>query len=228
MNKMKIMDGNEVSLEEIDSAYKKYILVKDHPCIMAKSLFKMENYHLRMYNEMQEDTSLLQLLNDLNKYLTDYDFSGTSFESFLAVFPNNSYDNEIDFEKALWNSLQQLHNLDNSSWDPSVSDDPDSPHFSFSLCGRAFYIVGLHPESSRVARQAPYTTMVFNLHHQFEKLREIGTYDAVKNSIRKNDELLQGSINPVLRDHGTETETRQYSGRQVEADWKCPFHTSKN
>lgn len=222
------MVGKEISLEKIDSAYKEYILGKDHPCIMAKSLFKMSQYHLHAYDDMHDTASLLRLMDDLKRYIADYDFESTSFESFLAVFPHNNFENEIDFEKALWKSLQQLYNLDNSMWDPSVSEDPDHPHFSFSLCGRAFYIVGLHPKSSRIARQAPYTTMVFNLHHQFEKLREIGTYDAVKNSIRKNDELLQGSINPVLRDHGTETETRQYSGRQVEANWKCPFHTSKN
>lgn len=220
------MVRNEISFEKIDSAYKEYILGKDHPCIMAKSLFKMNRYNLHVYNDMHDSVVLLHLLDDLRKYLADYDFESTSFESFLAVFPNSSYANEREFENALWKSLQHLHNLDDSPWDPSVSDDPDNPHFSFSLCGRAFYMVGLHPASSRIARQAPYTTLVFNLHHQFEKLREMGTYDAVKNTIRKNDELLQGSINPVLRDHGTETETRQYSGRNVEADWKCPFHTN--
>ena len=41
---------------------------------------------------------------------------------------------------------------------------------------------------------------------------------------RARDLALQGSINPNLADFGTAPETRQYSGRKVEAGWKCPFH----
>lgn len=105
-----------------------------------------------------------------------------------------------------------------------MSDDPNNPNFSFSIKGKAFYIVGMHPQSSRLARQAPYCTVVFNLHWQFEKLREMGAYQAVKNKIRLRDKKLQGTINPVLRDFGSDSETRQYSGRNVGAEWECPFH----
>lgn len=41
--------------------------------------------------------------------------------------------------------------------------------------------------------------------------------------IRARETLLQGDINPVLRDFGSESEARQYSGRNVEASWKAPF-----
>ena len=51
----------------------------------------------------------------------------------------------------------------------------------------------------------------------------MGTYKKVKKRIRRRDKKLQGYINPVLKDFGTDTETRQYSGRNVEEDWKCPF-----
>ena len=119
--------------------------------------------------------------------------------------------------------MQELHKHDDCEWDPNVSNDPESPNFSFSIKGKAFYIVGLHPKSSRMARQSPYPTVVFNLHWQFEKLREMGTYKKVKKRIRRRDKKLQGYINPVLKDFGTDTETRQYSGRNVEEDWKCPF-----
>ena len=120
--------------------------------------------------------------------------------------------------------LQRLHNNDDEDWDESVSPDPNDSDFSFSVKGKAFYIIGMHPNSSRLARQAPYCTVVFNLHWQFEKLREMGTYQKVKERIRKRDKALQGTINPILRDFGTDSETKQYSGREVEANWKCPFH----
>ncbi|WP_417943206.1 YqcI/YcgG family protein [Flagellimonas chongwuensis] len=48
----------------------------------------------------------------------------------------------------------------------------------------------MHPKSSRMARQAPFPTLVFNLHWQFEKLRELGTYKRVRNAIRKRDKPL--------------------------------------
>ena len=48
----------------------------------------------------------------------------------------------------------------------------------------------MHPKSSRMARQAPFPTLVFNLHWQFEKLRELGTYKRVRNAIRKRDKSL--------------------------------------
>jgi hypothetical protein len=52
----------------------------------------------------------------------------------------------------------------------------------------------------------------------------MGAYQAVKNKIRLRDKKLQGTINPVLRDFGSDSETRQYSGRNVGAEWECPFH----
>ncbi|MBA3796937.1 MAG: YqcI/YcgG family protein, partial [Chloroflexi bacterium] len=34
---------------------------------------------------------------------------------------------------------------------------------------------------------------------------------------------LQGSINPMLSDFGTRSEARQYAGREVDEEWRCPF-----
>ena len=53
------------------------------------------------------------------------------------------------------------------------------------IAGKSFYIVGLHPNSSRLARRSPFTAIAFNLHWQFEKLREMGTFIRVRNTIRK-------------------------------------------
>lgn len=223
---MNTLVENPIDIEKIENEYKSFILNDDHPCIMAKTLFKMEKYHLKVYDSMEEISVLQKMVQDVTDYVDQYNFQRNSFESFIAVFPTNAFNDEISFEKALWKTLQTLSNLDSAEWDQKVSDDPEDLNFSFSLGGKAFYIVGLHPKSSRIARQSPYPTLVFNLHHQFDKLREIGTYHAVRDTIRKNDAKLQGHINPVLRDFGDDSETKQYSGRQVEANWKCPFHKS--
>lgn len=205
--------------------FKEWILDDDHPCIMAQSAFRMGNVDYREYSDLGTTESVRDMLYDLENYLDNYDFSDNQFFTFMAAFPDeNPYLSESEFEDKLWRQLQLLHDMDNMPWDPRVSQDPDDRNFSFSLKGRAFYVVGLHPNSSRMARRTPFPTITFNLHCQFEKLREMKRYQQVKNKIRRRDKRLQGSINPELEDFGRNSEARQYSGRRAEENWKCPFH----
>ena len=210
---------------QVELVYRDFVLKEKHPCIMAKSVFVMNNYHLKVYDHIATDAEIFSILSDIEKFINQYDYDSNEFESLIFCFKNDYFNTEIQFEKALWKFLQKLHDNDDKEWDPTVSDNPESSNFSFSIKGKAFYVVGLHPKSSRKARQAPYCTVVFNLHCQFEKLREMGTYQIVKKRIRRRDKKLQGSINPVLRDFGLDSETKQYSGREVEKNWKCPFYS---
>jgi len=210
--------------DAVESEFKEFIVAQNHPCIMANTVFQMNGYHLKVYDDILSENNIKPVLSDITNYLENYDFTSNKFESLIVCFTQNNFQTEFEYEKALWRFLQRLHDNDDAPWDPNVSADPDDPNFSFSLKGKAFYVIGMHPNSSRLARQAPYCTVVFNLHWQFEKLREMGTYQAVKNRIRSRDEALQGSINPVLTDFGDASETKQYSGRRVEQAWKCPFH----
>jgi len=121
--------------------------------------------------------------------------------------------------------LQQLHDLDrlHHAWDPSVSPNPASGDFAFSFGGQAYFIVGLHAASSRAARRFAWPTLVFNPHRQFDELRRSNRYARFQEVIRRAELSLQGAINPMLSEHGTTSEAPQYSGRQVESDWHCPF-----
>lgn len=210
--------------KRIEQAYLDFIIKDKHPCIMANAVFNLNNYHLKIYEDITSEDVINPILNDIETYLEHYDFDSNEFESLILCFECNHFNSEIGFESALWSLLQKLHDHDGSEWDPQVSDDVENPNFSFSLKGKAFYIIGMHPQSSRLARRAPYVTLVMNLHWQFERLREMGTYQTVKKRIRRRDKKLQGSINPVLRDFGTDSEAKQYSGRAVEEQWQCPFH----
>lgn len=207
----------------IEQEYRDFVIKENHPCIMANAVFNMDNFHLKIYEDMVSDEVVELMLKDVEDYLTQYDFDSNEFESLLLCFPYNHFDSEIKFETALWGLLQKLYDGDNHQWDKKVSDDTEDSNFSFSIKGRAFYIIGMHPESSRLARRSPYPTLVLNLHWQFEKLREMGAYQTVKKRIRRRDRKFQGSINPVLRDFGTDSEAKQYSGRAVEEQWQCPF-----
>ncbi|MEX2455107.1 MAG: guanitoxin biosynthesis heme-dependent pre-guanitoxin N-hydroxylase GntA, partial [Rhodospirillaceae bacterium] len=93
--------------------------------------------------------------------------------------------------------------------------------------GTAFFVVGLFPGASRTARRFDFPTLVFNSHEQFERMREDNGFDRMKEVIRRRDEALDGSINPMLEDYGAGSEARQYSGRRVRDDWECPLEVQE-
>ncbi len=212
---------------QMESQFEDFILVQDHPCVMAQSVFTQKQVDFHVYEELGTETSAQQILKDIKNYLGNYDFSSNDFFTFVAAFKNSETFSEKEFEKLLWQQLQYIHEADQADWDPEVNPDKESKNFSFSIAGQAFYMVGMHPGSSRMARQSPFPVLVFNLHWQFEKLREMGAYDNVRNKIRERDFELQGSNNPMLEDFGEKSEARQYSGRAVEEAWKCPFLNQK-
>ena len=149
------------------------------------------------------------------------------FRSFAVIFDGPDDLDEATFERLLWERVQSLSDKDvwrGQSYDAAVSADPDSPHFSLSFGGEAFFVVGLHPRSSRPARRFEHPTMVFNLHDQFVTLREQGRYETMREKILVRDEAIAGSRNPMLARHGESSEARQYSGRAVDSSWECPFH----
>ena len=206
-----------------EDRFRKFIIDEDHPCIMSKTIFSSKNYQLQTYKGLGSKTAAKKIVADLKNYLDGYDFSTNDFFSFLAVFEDASDYSETAFEALLWEQLQHIHNIDHKNWDSAVSNNPKDKTFSFSILGTAFYIVGMHPNSSRNARKSPKPTLVFNLHWQFEKLREMGVYDRIRDTIRKRDLEKNGSVNPMLVDFGNRSEAPQYSGRAVGDNWECPF-----
>ena len=209
------------------SEFSEFIIGKDHPCLMAQTVFSMDKVDFHEYDDFGSRKTAKNILKDLKVYLENYDFESNEFLTFLVGFRGKQDYTEEEFEQKLWEQLQHLHEVDDAEWDEEVDPDPESANFSFSLGGRAFYIVGMHPNSSRKARQAPYPAIAFNLHWQFERLREMGTYYTVRDKIRDRDKDLQGNINPMLEDFGKKSEARQYSGRKVGEEWKCPFLNGK-
>lgn len=205
-------------------AFERWISDDSYPCVMAKSVVKTGQYVVRPYAGMDDARSARRLAADLAAYVLEPE-PDRGVRSFLAVFkqPADPVD-EAEFERLFWATLGHVHHADGHPWDPSVSPDPAHPEFSFSVGGRAFYVVGMHPGASRQARRFPRPLIAFNLHSQFEDLRASGRYAAVRDTIRARDLALQGSVNPSLQDFGTQSEARQYAGRAVGAEWRCPFH----
>jgi hypothetical protein len=198
------------------------ILGPEYPCLGARSVVKRERATVVLHDDLEDPRAAEALLDQLRGFATDVD-PDEGFVSFIAGFRGPHVRDEQHFEQMLWDLLQRLHDEDDEPWAPEVSANPQDPHFAFSVGGTAFFIVGLHPQASREARRMPLPILVFNLHEQFEELRANGGFERMRDAIRRRDEQLQGSINPMVSDHRESSEARQYSGRELEDDWVAPF-----
>ena len=192
------------------------------PCLGAKAVLHRDTMRSDVFERLGTESAARGIVDGLRAATEELD--GSRLRSYVAFFTEPRATDELTFEHLLWRQLQMVHDLDGaSSWDPTVSDDPDSAHFAFSVEGRAYFVVGLHPGSTRWARRFAWPALVFNPHAQFEQLRVDGTYDTMRARIRERDADLQGTVNPVMADHGQTGEARQYSGRPVGDDWRCPL-----
>lgn len=218
-----VPNPRETSMAALTASLESLVKHPDYPCLGAKSVFRRGGEMVRVYPELGQPNAAESLMGDLSAF-ADMERDATSFASFIAIFRGPDIESEPHFEKLLWRQLRLLADLDESEWNEKVSSDPLNTHFAFSLRGTAFFVVGLHPRASRDARRAGSPVLVFNLHEQFEQLRRDGRYARMRDTIRSRDARLQGSINPMVGDHGESSEARQYSGRAVGATWRPPLH----
>lgn len=213
-------------MTNISTTFQHFIESAEFPCVGAKSALARDALSVFPVGAIDSPANDVEIHRALRDFSESLDHQSPIVRSFVVIFDGPEGLDEEAFEKALWNRLQSLHNLDvvsGQQWSEAVDHDPDSPHFSLSINGEPFFVIGLHPHASRPARRFEKPALVFNSHLQFEKLRADGRFDKMKQIIRKRDAELAGDINPMLNDHGDASEARQYSGRAVDAEWKCPF-----
>lgn len=212
--------------DEEAGAFKDIIRRPDFPCVGAKSALASGQLEILRARDLQSGWNDLAIHRHLLRWAEEYDGDVEGFRSLVVIFDNPLDLDEVAFEKALWQRIQSLADKDawlGQPYDQRVSSDPAKSDFSLSFGGEAFFVVGLHPNASRPARRFPRPSLVFNLHDQFERLRADGRYERMREAILQRDVDLAGSINPMLARHGEASEARQYSGREVDDSWKCPF-----
>ena len=224
-------------VQNCDSAYRDVVVealrslvsTKNYPCVAAIRSILGEDFSVGTYRKMGCVESTRLLSEDLKCFIAEQKKSKSTYLSFVAAFQEPTNVTEKCFEELLWDQLSRLHELTSHefSWDPKVCSDTSSPEFCFSFANCGFFIVGMHPASSRKSRQFPFPVMVFNLFEQFEELKRLGMYEAMKTTNRERDMKYQGSLNPMLERFGETAEAVQYSGRNVGDAWKCPFRMGK-
>lgn len=207
-----------------EAQFEAYVHDATFPCVGARSALNRGRMEFGLYSALGNAAAAQALCDDLAAFSARYETPGADPVSFVAMFDQTVAD-EAAFSSALWCHLQAMHDADakQHAWDPAVSSDPAAGSFSFSVGGRAYFVVGLSPASSRWARRAPFPCLVFNFHEQFETLKSSGKYVGLQKIVRSRDIELQGSINPALTVFGDASEARQYAGGPTPTDWVCPF-----
>jgi FPC/CPF motif-containing protein YcgG len=196
------------------------------PCVGAKSALARGTLKVLACRDLTSGWDDLRIHSELIDWAHAYSRDRTGLRSLAVTFDGPDDLAEEAFEAAMWQRIQSFADKDEWRGQPyaaTVSSDPEDPHFSLSFGGEAFFVVGLHPNASRPARRFPRPVLVFNLHDQFERLREEGRYERMRETILERDRKLAGDVNPMLARHGEASEARQYSGRLVPSDWECPF-----
>jgi FPC/CPF motif-containing protein YcgG len=213
--------------ERLQSQLYAHVADAAFPCVGAKAALARGTLEVLACDRIDSAWDDLRIHDGLLHFVDAYRQDRPLFRSFAVIFEGPDGLDERTFERALWDRVQSLSDKDvwrGQPYDARVSADPGNPHFSLSFGGEAFFIVGLHPSASRPARRFDQPAMVFNLHDQFERLRAEGKYESMREKILTRDEALAGTRNPMLSRHGEASEARQYSGRMVGKDWRCPFH----
>jgi hypothetical protein len=210
---------------EIEREFERFVNDARFSCLAGKGVVHQRGHSVRAYAPLGTRDATDALASDLTAF-SETSASPDMLRAFVAVFPDRAPRSELAFERRLWAQLQRLHVHERAStpWDASVSDDVDDPMFAFSFGQCAYFVVGLHAYASRISRRFRWPALVFNPHSQFGRLRGEGRFARMQQAIREREIAVQGSLNPNLADFGERSEARQYSGRAVEQDWKCPFH----
>ena len=212
----------------IVNSFHSFLGQSEFPCVAAKDALAKGDLKIMVAEHMACPVNDRDILNFLYDFIGAFRNKEKGFHSAAIIFKQPGKMDEAMFDQFMWQRLQALRNMDaaNYAYDSRVDDDPASPAFSFSLMEEAFFVLGLHPGSSRAARQFEYPALVFNPHAQFEKMKRTASYDKMKVIVRKRDIDYSGSVNPMLTDFGKTSEVFQYSGRKYDSSWRCPLNNN--
>ena len=208
------------------NAFEDFVRDPSFPCVGAKAALSKRQMTYVVARDIRTAWDDFDIHTAIRGIVNLYRENPAPFRSLAVIFDTDTALDELDFEQHLWARWQSLSDKDDrlgQKCDDRVAHDPGHPEFSVSFGGEAFFIIGLHPQASRPARRFVRPTMIFNLHDQFEKLREEGQYEKLRATILDRDVKIAGDMNPMLAQHGEVSAARQYSGRAVDAEWKCPY-----
>ena len=217
--------GHSNAENKLITEFSNFILQDGYPCVGAQAAMNGGTFAIGDFGAMGNRDTPVNLAYGISEYLKAMSDAPSDFLTYIAMFPESDFEDESKFETGLWALLTKLHDEDRKhfDWCPGYAKNPAENNFSFCFGRQGFFVVGLHPKSSRKARSFKHVAVAFNLQSQFEALREKGRFDVMRDAIRQREIDFQGTINPMLADLGKGRQAPQYSGRKVDKAWICPF-----
>jgi FPC/CPF motif-containing protein YcgG len=206
------------------SQFRGMMLSPAFPCLGGVGAVRRGDYRFAVYRELGHAQTVAACAGDLMCFVNQTPIESNPVAAFVAVFCEPVLSSDEAFELALWNQLKGMLEVRkaDSGPEPASSDvathDGCDPGFYFG--DREFFVVGLHPASSRWARRFAWPTLVFNALTHAEDLQRRGKHAQLREQILARDRALQGSDNPSL----TFSQFAQFSGRAVDDHWKCPVN----
>ncbi len=209
----------------VHSAFRTHVQSDSFACLAGRAALQRATFRHGIYGAMASPESTVWLCADLFDFVCIQRGFRGEFSTFVASFLGPVPRDEGEFDTLVWDQLGLIHAQDRvfHRWDPDFSNDPSERRFGFSVAGRAFFIVGLSPVSSRISRRFAWPSLVFNAEFLFDRLHDTGKLAKLQSAIRERDMGIQGSINPNLEGEDTVSRARQYSGLPVPLDWTCPI-----
>lgn len=88
-----------------------FVLQSGYPCIGAQASLNSQNVCIGVFNKMDEAGSIASLAHGLFEFTKSVKESQSLFLSYIAVFPEDEFATELEFEQALWTLLNTLYSL---------------------------------------------------------------------------------------------------------------------
>jgi FPC/CPF motif-containing protein YcgG len=223
---MVISSDEECTVKE---QFKQHIKSINFPCLAAKVAFQRNTFSFGFYDLLGSKHTAKLLWHHLIDFINHQSSlweNNQMFTTYVACFRTPKDISEVAFEALLWKLLQLLHveDVENGmKWADNYSDNPTDSKFGFSIGGRAFFVVGLHPNSSRKGRQFITPAVTFNSLEQFANLRQLKMFADVSQVVRNADIRQNKSINPnlILNEH--HSDAFEYSGKLIQKGWTPDF-----
>lgn len=213
-------------MREVRADLESFIQTSEFSCLGARAALKKGSIVHHHYRALGDPESARAHHGDLFEYARDIrpTLSDRSFRTFVSTFdePGGILD-EHEHERLLWRHLQLIHDIDSLTHglDENTTSDPSAPNFGFHVGGHAFFIIGLHPGSSRASRRFRLPALAFNSIAQFAAMGE--KFFSMQGAIRKREVTNNGSVNPSYSTYEYQMPARLFAGRFSEEDWTCPF-----
>src|SRR5262249_55256652 len=154
----------------IHSQFRGMITSPAFPCLGGSGAIHRGDYRFAVYGALGSPDAIRPCASDLASFLGKCPADRNPVAVFVAAFRQPVIPTELAFETALWEQLRGLHELDahgdaahrQSGGSDGLPTDVKNEDPGFFFCDREFFVVGLHPASSRWARRFGWPTLVFN------------------------------------------------------------------